>query len=98
MLKQMSAKELAEWEMFYFLEPFGEYQTNYAAGIIASMIANVYKKKDAKSFVPDDFIPKRDLAYKSSKKQSIEQQKLILRQMASVYKKKLKKKKPKGKK
>ena len=91
----MSAKELAEWEAFYLLEPFGEYQTNYAAGVVASTIANIYRKKNSKLFTPDDFMPKRGLVYESPKKQSVEQQALILRGIASIHKKQKKKKKKK---
>ena len=95
----MSALDLAEYEAFYLLEPFGEYQTNYAAGVVASTIANIYRKKNSKPFTPEDFMPKRGLVYETPKKQSIEQQMLILRQMASTRgKKKKKKKKKKGKK
>jgi len=91
----MSAYDLAECEAFYLLEPFGEYQTNYAAGVVAATIANVYRPKNAKGFTPDDFMPKRGLAYEPPKKQSVEQQALLLRSIASTHKKKKKKKKKK---
>ncbi len=88
MLSDMSALDIAEWEAYYQIEPFGEYQTNYAAGVIASTFANIHRKKGARAYKPEDFMPERKLVSSTPKKQSVEQQALILRQIASTHKKK----------
>lgn len=54
----MSARTFAEWQAFYTLEQFGSQADFWQAGLIASMIANVYRKKNQKPFTPYDFMPK----------------------------------------
>ena len=42
---------------FYRLEPFGEERADVRAGIVASVIANVNRRKGAKAFTARDFMP-----------------------------------------
>lgn len=80
--------ELAEWQAFELFEPFGEYQTYYAAGIVASTIANIHTKPGTKKFIAEDFIPKRILKGMTPDKQSMQEQLEIAKQLAGVFKKK----------
>ena len=48
---------MAEWEAYYRLEPFGEYQEYWRTGLICSMIANALRGKDSPVKKPEDFIP-----------------------------------------
>jgi len=56
-LEQLSSIQLAEWEAYYQLEPFGEYQEFWRTGLLASMIANALRGKGQPSARPEDFIP-----------------------------------------
>ena len=54
----MSAPLLTEWIAFSQLEPFGFQTDMYGHGIVASVLANIHKKRSTKAFSPQDFIPK----------------------------------------
>ena len=43
---------------FAQLEPFGEQAAFWRAGMLASVIANVYRAKGKKAFKPEHFMPK----------------------------------------
>lgn len=47
---QMTASELAEWEEFYKLEPFGPAREDLRAGVIACMLSS-------KATLPEKFFP-----------------------------------------
>ena len=54
---EMSARELTEWMIYYGLEPFGDTQDDFRAGLICSTIANVNGGgKGGKALKPTDFI------------------------------------------
>jgi hypothetical protein len=53
----MTAKEFGEWQALYLVEPWGEYPTYLAAGVVASTVANVNRKQDTPPFSASDFIP-----------------------------------------
>lgn len=52
----MTARELDDWARYYELEPFGAARDNLHAGIIASVIANQYRRKGAEPITPADFM------------------------------------------
>lgn len=54
----MSGNEFADWATFYEICPFGPWRDDLQAGIVASTLANVNKKKDAPMFKPSDFMPR----------------------------------------
>lgn len=58
MLRHMSSKLLAEWMAFFQLEPFGYKSSLHGSAMVSAIIANVNRKKGAKAFQPDDFLPK----------------------------------------
>lgn len=74
MLKTISAKELAEWEAYEKIEPFG--QPFLQSGIIASTIFNMNKGRNQKIMSAENFIPK----YR--KPQTVEEQMEILKGLA----------------
>jgi hypothetical protein len=45
MLRRMSAREWAEWQLYYDVEPFGDRRGDYQAALIAKMIADVQNAK-----------------------------------------------------
>lgn len=59
MLNQITSFQLAEWEAYSRLEPFGPLREDARFGMLAAATANCSfaKKKDDTPFMPDDFIP-----------------------------------------
>lgn len=72
-LEKHTSRELTEWLAYLQLEPQGEERADLRAGIIASTIANVNRKKGTRAFRPDEFMPKFDRF--DRQEQDIEQQK-----------------------
>lgn len=58
LLEVLSARQLAEWQQYYSLEPFGFPAESWRSGIVASVIANANRKKGRKAFQPSDFMPR----------------------------------------
>lgn len=57
MLRRMSASEYFEWRALERVEPFGEVGNYYRTGILASMLANMYRNRDTPAYTPLDFMP-----------------------------------------
>lgn len=70
-LAHISARELAEWEAYYAIEPFGEERADLRAGIIAATVANAHRdaKKHKHGFKAEDFMPKFDRPQKQTPEQ-----------------------------
>lgn len=79
MLKELSSVQIAEWIAYYNLEPFGFTADWLQIGVIASMIANVNRKKGTKPVMPEDFVPN---TRKVKKRQTVTEQRGILQQLA----------------
>ena len=71
----MSSPEFTEWMAFYSLEPWGNVQDEYQAGIVSATIANVNRKKGSKAYRATDFFPIRG---EKKKAQSQEELKSVL--------------------
>lgn len=54
LLARIDGRELAEWEAYAQIEPWGEWRADYRAALVASVIANA---NWGKAFTPDDFMP-----------------------------------------
>jgi hypothetical protein len=61
MLSEMTATDLAEWEAFAALEPWGAAVEDHRAGVIASTVANYAGKslRKGKELAPSDLFPSR---------------------------------------
>ena len=57
LLDETDSRELAEWEAYDRLEPFGETRADLRAGIIASTVAAGYPRKHSRPMYPRDFMP-----------------------------------------
>ena len=59
MLKQITSRQLTEWEAFCILEPFGPRREEERFAILAASMANcsMASKKDKTPFLPEDFFP-----------------------------------------
>ncbi|HQF63792.1 MAG TPA: hypothetical protein PLT26_14935 [Anaerolineaceae bacterium] len=68
LLSRISSRELAEWAVFYGLEPWGCDVDDQRTGIVASTIANANRdaKKRRKAYQPSEFVPKREIQTEST--------------------------------
>lgn len=55
---RVGAREFAEWEAFYRLEPWGDYRADYRMGILAAVTVNQWRGKRDAPAMPDDFLPR----------------------------------------
>lgn len=85
LLERATSRDLTELMAYYEMEPFGAWRGDLAAGIVASTIANVYRKKGAPAFKPEDFMPKFRGLEDGPKKQSVEEMKKALLSIAAVH-------------
>lgn len=76
----MTAKELVEWMAYFTLEPWGQVQADYRAGVIASTMVNTMADTKGKAFGAKDFF---DL-YDRGKKQTPAEQMALLRGFAKA--------------
>ena len=76
LLQKLDYKELIEWMAFYEISPFGDERSDFQAGVIASTVANVNKRKNRKPYRPQDFMFKP-----SKKKQTVDEQWQIILDM-----------------
>lgn len=57
LLATLDAAELAEWEAFYAVEPWGEQRRDWQTALLASILANQWRGKGSparvKDFLPD---------------------------------------------
>lgn len=58
LLERISSRELMEWVAFSQLEPFGAEAGWLGSAIVASTVANAQRKKGAKPYKADDFMPR----------------------------------------
>ena len=58
--QRMSSRELTEWRAYYDLEPFGDCREDFRTGILASLIANMFRGKGDKVTAPLDFMIHQD--------------------------------------
>ena len=58
LLGRISSRELTEWRAYSGLEPFGEDRADLRAGIVASTVANVFRKSVTKPYKAQEFMPR----------------------------------------
>jgi hypothetical protein len=85
-VRELTAKQLLEWEYFAEIEPFTfdiERRADFRAAQVAQMIANVNRGK-RKAYTIDEFVLKFDEAKKEHKKSWQEMQKIAY-MIAAAY-------------
>ena len=80
MLRVLSSRQIEEWSAAYRLDPWGEQPAYWRAGVVASTLANIYKKKGSRPMTPGDFFPAPRV---SKRKQTMDQMKAALLGIAS---------------
>ena len=57
LLQSLTARQFAEWQQFYMMDPFGDQRADLRAGIIASALSNRWRGKHEQPLKPVDFMP-----------------------------------------
>jgi hypothetical protein len=57
LLAEIDSAELAEWQAYYSLEPFGEAVADQRHGLAVSVLANINRNPKREPYRPVDFIP-----------------------------------------
>ena len=71
----MPSAELAEWQAFYVIEPFGPIRDDVRAGRIAATVANtIPREKGSKPYRAEEFFPELDASVGPKGQQSKEEQ------------------------
>jgi len=79
----LTARQLEEWIEYADLEPFGEERADLRAGMVAAVVANVYRDPKArpKPYRPIDFMP---LVNEQPKARTPEEQLSVARMMTAM--------------
>jgi hypothetical protein len=96
LLKQLTSRQLAEWEAYNVIDPIGEWRADFRISYLASLITNlairIHGKKGAKSVDIEEFLLKWDAeagkVKQEDKVQSVEEIKRALMSIASIQNKK----------
>jgi hypothetical protein len=56
----VSAREFVEWMLYDAQEGLPDRRADWHAGMLASVVANVNRKKGTRPLTPSDFMPRRD--------------------------------------
>lgn len=60
LMRELTSYQLAEWQAYYSLEPWGYKFWTWLGGLMASVVANFSPASKKHNWMPSDFIPKRD--------------------------------------
>lgn len=66
--KEITGNEFSEWIAYMELEPFGEERGDLRSAIVAMTMANAWRKKGARLFKPEDFMPDFDGSRRKAKR------------------------------
>ena len=80
---EMDRREYAEWQAYYRIEPFGPHREDLQAGVVASVVANVNRRRGSKPFSPSDFV----LDFEPRRKQTPEDMFRRLTQFSTMHNK-----------
>ena len=58
MLRGMTCRQWSEWKEYASLEPFGEERADLRMGILASLVANIVRKRGHAPMRPQQFMPR----------------------------------------
>jgi len=96
MLRQLTGRQVSELIAYNSLEPVGFWNAWNQTGMVCSVLANVFGKKDGREFQPQDFMPKPPAHAEEVRTQSLDQMKAALLNIAAWAKRTGKMKGQKG--
>ena len=86
---ELSSEQLAEWEAYYLIEPFGQMHLDEIIAQQTAALANtagMSKRKDKKPFMPDDFFKKPEEIFEElflkKQRQTVQEAEQLLKSMA----------------
>ena len=82
LLDRCDSRELAEWEAYASIEPFGEERADLRAGIVAAAVANSNPYR-GKAWKPSDFMPKFEA--QEPRRQSPQEMQSAMRQIDAIH-------------
>ena len=88
-LENISAKQLNTWKNYFSIYRFNEERSDYRMGVLASLLANIYRDKEIKTdpFKPVDFFPKFENIKKFENKTFEEKPESIMFKLGLIFKK-----------
>ena len=60
MLRELNARQIAEWHAFWRLEPWGYFAEWERTALVAAVLANVFGDSKGRPITPDTFMPPFD--------------------------------------
>lgn len=57
LLRSLTAREYAEWQAFYTVDPFGDQRADLRAGIVCATMSNRWRGKNENPAEPINFMP-----------------------------------------
>lgn len=57
LFKELTARQLHEWQAFYEIDPFGDQRDDLRTGILCSVMNNRWRAKNETPVKPMDFMP-----------------------------------------
>lgn len=60
MLAGVSSSQLAEWQAFWRVEPFGPLRDDWRWACLLAFLANMFRGEGAEMMMPQDFMPMLD--------------------------------------
>lgn len=88
MLRNLTAKQFADWERYAQLEPFSEARADYRAASIVQILANIHRGEKQKLYTLEDFVLKFGEAESAApKRQTWQEQKSVFQVLAAAYSK-----------
>ena len=78
MLRVLDSRQIAEWMVYFSIEPFGEHAAYWRAGMIAATFANANRGKRTRAYKPEDFMPSEPKAQPGT--QSVDEMAAVLKQ------------------
>lgn len=81
LLQELNAEQLADWEAYFTLDPFGNDRDDLRIAQLCCLFANANRdsKKHPRAYKLDEFMFDFGKQYKETKQQSMEDMKQILR-------------------
>src|SRR5262249_5007825 len=82
---RLTMAELAEWQAYAALDPFGNERGDYHAALASSTIVNVNRGRHPPAFNIEDFMPDCGGGAEPPREQTVTEQKLIFRAIALAH-------------
>lgn len=74
MLAGMSSRQMAEWQAYWRLEPFGAYRDDWRFACLLAMLANMFRGKETAPIGPAEFMSLLDPTGETEAVSSAEEQ------------------------